>query len=136
MKTHVSSNNHVLKKKLLFGKTNQWVFVSAPDKQMTLSSSSFVLPPIDQVNNAEIVQALDCVDSNFSFASTNNDAKKFQRMFPNSKIAESYRQAGTKTIYVLQFGIVPYFRKSMLKDFKDQPFTFKFDESFFYESLL
>ena len=78
---------------------------------MTLSSSSFVLPPTDQVNNAEIVQELDCVDSNFSFASTNNDAKKFQRMFPNSKIAESYRQDGTKTIYVLQFGIVPSLEK-------------------------
>ena len=82
---------------------------------MTPSSRSFVLSPTDQVTNAEIVQALDCVDSNFSFASTNSDAKKFQRMFPDSKIAESYRQAETKTKYVLQFGIVPY----MLKDFKD-----------------
>ena len=86
---------------------------------MTLSSNSFVLSTTDQVTNAEMVQALYCVDSNFSFASTNNDAKKFQRMFPDSKIAESYRQAETKTKYVLQFGIVPYFRKNMLKDFKD-----------------
>ena len=42
--------------------------------------------------------------------------------------SKSYRQADTKTKYVLQFGIVSYFRKSLLKDFKDQPFTFKFDK--------
>ena len=89
VKAHASSNNHVSKEKLLSGKTNQRVFVSALDKQMTLSSSSFVLSTNDQVTNSEIVKALDCVDLNFSFASTNNDGKKFQRMFPDSKIAES-----------------------------------------------
>ena len=50
-------------------------------------------------------------------------------MFPNSKTAEKYIQAETKTKYVLQFGTVAYFRKSILKDFKDQSFTFNFDGS-------
>ena len=50
-------------------------------------------------------------------------------MIPDSKIAESQRQAETKTKYVIQCGIAAHFRKSMLKDFKDQPFTFKFDKS-------
>ena len=50
-------------------------------------------------------------------------------MIPDSKIAGSYRQAETKTKYVIQCGIAPHFRKSVLKDFKDQPFTFKFDKS-------
>ena len=88
VKAHASSNNHVSKEKLLSGKTNQRVFVSALDKQMTRSSSSFVLSLNDQVTNAEIVKALDC-RFEFSFARTNNDGKKFQRMFPDSKIAES-----------------------------------------------
>ena len=63
VKAHASSNNHVSKEKLLCGKTNQRVFVSASDKQVTLSSSSFILSPADQVTNEEIV--LGCVDSNF-----------------------------------------------------------------------
>ena len=63
VKAHASSNDHVPKEKLLCGKTNQRVFVSASDKQVTLSSSSFVLSPADQVTNEEIV--LGCVDSNF-----------------------------------------------------------------------
>ena len=48
---------------------------------MTLFNGSLVLSRTDQVIDAEIVQALDCVDSNFSFVSMNNDGKKFQRMF-------------------------------------------------------
>ena len=36
-------------------------------------------------------------------------------------------RAETKAKCVLQFDIVPYFRKNMLKDFKDQPLTFKFN---------
>ena len=85
------------------------------------------MPPAHQLTNAEI-QVLDCIDSNFSFASSNNDVKKFQHLFPNSKIAESYRQTEIKTEFVLQFGIVPL-EKNMQKDFKDQPFTFRFDQS-------
>ena len=88
---------------------------------MTLSSSSVVLSPTDQVTNAEIIPALDCVDLNFSPASMNNDAKK--RMLTDTKIAQSFRQAETKAKYVLQCGIVSYLRKNMLKDFKDQPFN-------------
>ena len=70
-------------------------------KKMTHSNSSFALSPAYKVTNARRVQTLDCVDSNFSFASTNNDAKNFQRMLPDLKIAESYRQAETKAKYVL-----------------------------------
>ena len=121
MKAHASRNDHVSKETLLPGKTNQGVFVFAYGKQMTLSSSSVVLSPTDQVTNAEIIPALNCVDSNFSSASMNNDAKK--RMLTDTKIVESFRQAETKAKYVLQFGIVSYLRKNMLKDFKDQPFN-------------
>ena len=50
-------------------------------------------------------------------------------MFPNSKIAESYQQQETKLKYLLQFGIVPYIRKKLLMEVKDQALCFKFDES-------
>ena len=81
---------------------------------MTHFNSSFVLSPADQVTNAKRVQALDCVDcvdcvdwaldcvNCVDCASTNNnDANNFQRMLPDLKIAESYRQAETKAKYVL-----------------------------------
>ena len=36
----------------------------------------------DQIIRAEILQALDCVHSNYSFASANNDNEKFKQIFP------------------------------------------------------
>ena len=83
----------------------------------------------EEVLRAETLQALGCVQSNYSFSSAKNDSEKFKAMFPDSKIAEAYKQGETKTKYVIQFGIDPYFRKRMLNDFMNEPFTFKFDES-------
>lgn len=67
---------------------------------------------------AEAIQALDCLNSNYSFARTNNDAQKIRALVPNSKI-ESYKQNEAKAKYVLQLGITPYFRKDMLQDFEN-----------------
>ena len=50
-------------------------------------------------------------------------------MFPDSKIGQSYRQSETKIKYVIQFGMVPFVKEQMIRDFKLQPFTFKFDET-------
>ena len=40
------------------------------------------------VVQAEIVEALDSVDKNKSFAASNGDGKKYKRMFPGSNIAK------------------------------------------------
>ena len=50
-------------------------------------------------------------------------------IFSDSKIAQKYHQSETKIKYVTQFGIAPYVKKRMLNDFKNQPFTIKFDET-------
>ena len=52
VKAHANSNN-VSKEKLLSGKTNQWVFVSASDKQMTFCSCSFVLSMTESRNQCK-----------------------------------------------------------------------------------
>ena len=72
---------------------------------------------------------LNIVQNNQSFRSTNGENKQFQRMFLDSKIAESYQKQQAKVKYVLQFDIVPYIRKKLLVEVKDQAFCFKFDES-------
>ena len=128
MKTHDSSTSHTAKE-LLEGKANHRVFISTNSSTMSLSSSTITFPFEEQVLRAETLQALDCVCSNYSFASANNDKEKFKALFPDSKIAESYKQGETKIKYLIEYGIAPYFRKNMLNDFRSQPFTFKFDES-------
>ena len=50
-------------------------------------------------------------------------------MFPDSKIAEGYKQNETKIKYNIQYGIAPYFKEKLQKDFYNKPFSFKFDET-------
>ena len=50
-------------------------------------------------------------------------------MFPDWKIAQSYRQGQTKMKYVLQYGIAPFVKEQMIRDFKLQLFSFKFDKT-------
>ena len=52
----------------------------------------------------ETIQALDFIQSNYSFASAADDSEKFWIMFPDSEIAKSYNQGETKWKYVIQFG--------------------------------
>ena len=58
-----------------------------------------------------MLQALDFVHWNYSFASANNN-KKFKFIFPDHKIAERYTQGQTKTKYVIEYGIAPYIGKA------------------------
>ena len=50
-------------------------------------------------------------------------------MFPDPMIAESYTQGEPMFKHAIEYDISPYFRASMLHDFLNQPFTFKYDES-------
>ena len=82
-----------------------------------------------QVFRAEIYQALYVAHSNYSFASTQEDSKRFKRMFLNCPIAQGYGQADVKVKYNLQFGIAPSYKEQLIYDVKRHPFTFKFHES-------
>ena len=83
----------------------------------------------DQVTRAETLQVLDCVQSNYSFTSANNDDENFKLMFPDSKIAQSYRQELMTIKYVIQFGIASFVKEQMIRSFELQPFSFMFDET-------
>ena len=55
--------------------------------------------------------------------------RNLSRCFPDSKIARYYRQGETKIKYIMQFGIAPFVKEQMIRDFKFQSYTFKFDET-------
>ena len=129
VKAHGKTSSHNENERLKAGKTSQRVLCSNSNAAIALSAHSLTFSPSEQVVNAETLQALDIVQSNYSFASSNSDNDKFRRMFPDSAIAKSYQQAESKTKYVIQFGIAPHIRKLMIEDFNGQPFTFKFDET-------
>ena len=56
----------------------------------------------------EILQVLNVVECYHSFASSNGDSERFQRMFPDSNNAKSYSQDETKTKYIIQCGVYTY----------------------------
>ena len=103
--------------------------MAAPVKGPLLSSGTFVLTQEECVVKAEILQALQYVENNYSFASAEKDSERFKAMFPDSKIAKHYRQGKTKVRYNTQFDIVSYIKDLLVKDFSDCPFNFKFDET-------
>lgn len=83
----------------------------------------------DQVIRGETLQVLDCVQCSYSFVSTNNDKKKNSNIFSDSKIAVSYKQGKTKIKCAIQFRMAPFVKEQLIKDFKLQPFSIKFDEA-------
>ena len=110
------------------GSSNQRTFIVG-SKTVNLSPGTFVLTQEESVVKAEILQALQYVECNYSFASAEKDSERFKAMFPDSEIASNYRQGETKFRYNIQFGIGLYIKDSHVKGFSDCPFSFKFDET-------
>ena len=65
------------------------------------------------------------VETNHSFA----DSDHYQNMFPDSEIAKSFKPGEKKMGYNIQFGLAPYVKSLIKKDFASKPFMFKFDET-------
>ena len=61
--------------------------MTSNDNKISLGSNkNILLSTEDHVIRAEILQALDRVQSNYSSAGANSDNEKFQKMFPDSEI--------------------------------------------------
>ena len=99
--------------------------VSTPKSQSTLSN---FISKKDTLN-AEILWALKCVESNYSFSSQADIVPLFQRMFPNCEIAQSMSLGETKIMYMSCFGIAPYLTSLLERTTKDSPYVLLFDES-------
>ena len=70
-----------------------------PSSVCTITKPKVVFSSKESIINAEILQALKTVDSNFSFASTNGNGKLFREMFPDSDIAKGYKLSKMKIKY-------------------------------------
>ena len=89
---------------------NQSTFVKENGKSQLSVPTKVMFSSEEQVLRAEVLQALQVVNSNYSFASSEND-ERFKIMFPNSKIAQSYCQGKTKVRYNIQYGIAPHVKQ-------------------------
>ena len=70
----------------------------------------------EEVQRDEIIQALKCVESNYSFASTNGDRKRFEAIFPIQRLPKDISKIKQKLN--IQYGIYPYLKDLLLEDLK------------------
>lgn len=133
VKSHASGKKHHEKAAIFEGSGSQTRLVQGnrDNDRMGLSQIPTMskLTRDQEIQNAEIIQALSFVEHNYSFASAQTDSKKFQKMFPDSKIAEGYKQSATKVKYVIQYGIAPYILNCDKEEVRNSPYSFKFDET-------
>ncbi|GBL88251.1 hypothetical protein AVEN_22110-1 [Araneus ventricosus] len=107
----------------------------APSKDSASSISN--VAPLDKmctagnsVLNAEILWALKCVQSHFSYSSCKDTSEIFAAMFPDSVIARQFSCGESKCSYLCHFGLAPHFRMLLFKCLDDvKSYTLLFDES-------
>lgn len=83
----------------------------------------------EQIVRAETIFALKTIESNFSFASNDGNNLMFPEMFPDSEIAKRFSMHRSKCTYVIDYGISPYIKNSIVEDSRSSTFVFSFDET-------
>lgn len=79
---------------------------------------------------AEITWALKVIDSRYSYNSSTDTAKLFQKMFPDSQIAKQFSCGEKKCAYLTCFGLAPHFKEELIKLLKNEDnYVVLFDES-------
>ena len=89
VKSHATSKLHVARSKNSEG---QSTLCKYSDNVIWISRSEIQFSPEEEIQKAVVLQAMKCVESNYSFASLNGDGRRFGEMFPHSKIAKGYKQ--------------------------------------------
>lgn len=85
----------------------------------------------DEALKAEIYWALHNTVTHHSHSSSQAVTELFRHMFPDSKIAKSFKCGKTKLSYLITFGLAPYFTNELIDILKEvQHFVLLFDESF------
>ena len=67
----------------------------------------------DEVLTAEILWAMKVVSSHYSVASSEKTSDLWQRMFPDSAIAQKFKSGRTKCSYLIQFGLAVFYKEDL-----------------------
>ena len=115
-------------------------FTSAKKSTDSIASSSSVQEGKQEmldlhVYNADVVKAeiiwiLKSICSGYSNRSCEQLNCTLEAMFPDSKIAEAFSMGRTKSMYMINHGLAPFFKSLLLSELnKSDIFIFFFDES-------
>lgn len=131
LRSHIASKRHKLQTPLKGVTDIRSCFAAGPSTSGGSSSSTSGLSgALHDIRSADILWALEMVQSNFSGNSCDNKFLLFQKMFPDSTIAKSSSMQRTKFAYTVNFGLAPFFFSDLLEKVKKSPFfAISFDES-------
>ena len=120
IKRHVNGNTRVSKSEALRRATKASNHVT---DFFTSESSA------DQVINAELLVTDFLVEHNLPMAVADSLGPLFTKAFPDSKIAKQYHCGATKTSYIINDALAPYFLQKTVESMKTKPFTLSTDGS-------
>jgi hypothetical protein len=81
-------------------------------------------------NKAEVLWAMKCVHSHYSYNSCTDIKELFINMFPDSNIAQTFTCGERKCSYLCCFGLAPHFKSLVLESVRSSDFhVLLFDES-------
>ena len=86
------------------------------DNKPEFKDNASVVTVQDWVSKAETLWALKTVSENFSFRASDGLTELFQRMFPDSHIAQHMTMSRTKVAYMIGYGLGPYFFQKTIDD--------------------
>ncbi|KAF3840395.1 hypothetical protein F7725_019112 [Dissostichus mawsoni] len=82
-----------------------------------------------QTRRAEVKVAMTMVQHNIPLAFSDHLSPLFKECFPDSKIAQKYSSARTKTTAIINKCVAPYLMDELVKNLCDQPFSLATDGS-------
>lgn len=130
LKQHAETQGHKNIQLTRAAGTNQAVLTRERSGLVSLTAQQSInFTPEEQQLRSEILWALKCAKSNYSFASNAQNDDLFAKMFPDSAIAKNWCMGETKVKYILEYGIAEYVREKLIEDLNATPFTFMFDET-------
>ena len=94
------------------------------DKKPESKDNELVLTVLDKVSKAETLWALKTVSENFSFRASDGSPELFQRMCPDSHIAQHMTIHRTKVACMIGYGLGTYFLQKTIDDILRSPNTY------------
>ncbi|KAF3840274.1 hypothetical protein F7725_018991 [Dissostichus mawsoni] len=119
---HINRESHLKKQKMVESSSKMDMFI-----QGTQSTEMGQLKT--QTRRAEVKVAMTMVQQNIPLAFSDHLSPLFKECFPDSKIAQKYSSARTKTTAIINKCVAPYLMDELVKNLCDQPFSLATDGS-------
>ncbi|KAJ4939407.1 hypothetical protein JOQ06_028856 [Pogonophryne albipinna] len=119
---HINRESYLKKQKMVESSSKMNMFIQGPQSTEMGQLET-------QTRRAEVKVAMTMVQHNIPLAFSDHLSPLFKECFPDSKIAQKYSSARTKTTAIINKCVAPYFMDELVKNLCDHPFSLATDGS-------